>query len=165
MARDRTAGLVPLLPDGVHVRSFVARSSSPEADRGLAAEHWDLDELADDYRSFVRRYEPLMVESGSASLSEEEALVRRTEITNEYRQFPFRDPDLPIDLLPNDWSGYEANGLFLHLVDALADRAWAAFDRVYDRPPPATTPGVDARRTPMVRSGGGRARENATTNE
>lgn len=138
-ARDETDGLRDALPDGVHVQDFVARTSSSQDDRELAAQHWDLDSLADDYRSFVRRHESLTAESALASLSDEDALVRRTEITHEYRLFPFRDPDLPSDLLPNDWPGYEAHGLFLHIVDALEDRAWTAFDRVYDRPPPVTT--------------------------
>lgn len=136
-SRDQTEGLADLLGDGVHVQAFAARTFSPDEDRRIAAENWDLDGLADDYRSFVRTYEPLMSPSAISSLSDEEALVRRTEITHEYRLFPFRDPDLPADLLPSDWPGYEAHGLFLHLVDELADRAWAAFDRVYGRPPPS----------------------------
>ncbi len=138
-ARDETEGLSSALPDGIQMQDFVARTSSSQDDRDLAAQHWDLDELADDYRFFVHRHEPLTAESALASLSDEDALVRRTEITHEYRLFPFRDPDLPSDLLPNDWPGYEAHGLFLHIVDVLEDRAWRAFDRVYDRPPPATT--------------------------
>lgn len=146
-SRDQADGLPASLPDGVHVRTFTARSSAAQDDRELAAEHWDLDELAADYRSFLRDHESLMAESALASLSDEEALVKRTEITHEYRLFPFRDPDLPADLLPNDWPGYEAHGLFLHLVDALADRAWAAFDRVYARPPPAADPEWDQRDT------------------
>jgi len=137
-ARDGTDGLDEALPDGVGVQDFVARTASSRDDRDLASQHWDLDELADDYRLFVARYEALMTESALASLPDEAALVLRTEITHEYRLFPFRDPDLPSDLLPNDWPGYEAHGLFSHLVDALEDQAWSAFDRVYDRPPPAT---------------------------
>tara|TARA_B100000029_G_scaffold203193_1_gene201361 strand:- start:724 stop:1605 length:882 start_codon:yes stop_codon:yes gene_type:complete len=145
-ARDETDGLRETLAEGVHLQGFAARTPFSQDDREFAAQHWDLDELVDDYRSFLRRYESLAAEATLATLSDEEVLVRRTVITHEYRMFPYRDPDLPSDLLPNDWPGYEAHGLFLHIVEALKDRSWAAFDRVCDRPTPASNR-TDASRT------------------
>lgn len=143
-ARDESEGLAEMLPDGLCLQAFAARTSSSDDDRAIAAEHWDLGGLAANYRSFVQRHEPLTAEAAVGSLSDADALVRRTEITHEYRLFPFRDPDLPSDLLPNDWPGYEAHGLFLHIVDALEEQAWAAFEQVYERPPPVTA-GVEGR--------------------
>ncbi len=136
-SRPRADGLDAILPRGTDVYTFSSRSGSAAEDERLATSHWDLDSLAGDYRAFVATYEPLMSTSHLDGLSDEEVFVRRTEIIHEYRLFPFRDPDLPARLLPNDWPGHQAHGIFLHVVDALADRAWAAFDRVYDQPPPS----------------------------
>lgn len=138
-ASDRTEGLSEAILDGTTVQSFASRTASSAADLQLATTHWNLDELADDYEGFIRTYESLISEDAIAELSEQEALVLRTEITHEYRLFPFRDPDLPAELLPNAWPGYQAHSLFRHVVDALANPAWAAFDAVYDQPPPANS--------------------------
>ena len=136
-SRPRAEGLDSILPEGTETHLFTSRAPSLAEDQRIAASHWDLESLADDYRAFVLDYEPLMSADHTESLSDEEVFVRRTEIIHEYRLFPFRDPDLPARLLPNNWPGHEAHGVFLHIVDALADRAWAAFDRVYDQPRPA----------------------------
>ena len=141
-SRPRSEGLDAILPPGATVYAFTSRSSSPAEDERIAASHWDLDSLANDYCEFVRSYEPLMSEAHVDGLSDEDVFVSRTEIIHEYRLFPFRDPDLPARLLPNDWPGHEAHGIFLHIVDALADRAWAAFDRVYEQPPPSVNGGT-----------------------
>ena len=136
-ARQRSEGLDAMLSPGTDVQTFTARSPSLAEDERIASSHWDLDTLAEDYRTFLRTYEPLTSSSNVEQLSDEEAFVRRTEITHEYRLFPFRDPDLPARLLPAQWPGHEAHGVFLHIVDALANGAWAAFDRVYEQPPPS----------------------------
>ena len=138
-ARQRSAGLEAFLPDGAAVQIFTAHAPSAADDEQLATTHWDLDSLAEDYRRFIGCYESLMSASAVEELSDEDAFVRRTEITHEYRKFPFRDPDLPARLLPNAWPGHEAHGVFLHIVDALAEASWSAFDRVYDQPPPTAT--------------------------
>jgi phenylacetic acid degradation operon negative regulatory protein len=38
--------------------------------------------------------------------------VARTRLTDEYRHFPFRDPDLPQELLPAGWMGQRAHYVF-----------------------------------------------------
>ncbi len=42
-----------------------------------------------------------------------DALVERMQLIHDYRLFPFRDPDLPPELLPADWSGRVAHEVFL----------------------------------------------------
>jgi phenylacetic acid degradation operon negative regulatory protein len=132
---DRAYGLADLLPDGAKVQLLTSRTPSYEDDQDIAQSCWDVDALATDYRDFIERYRPLMSEIGVDQLSPEEAFVQRTQATYEYRRFPFRDPDLPARLLPTDWPGHTAHGVFLSVFDRLAKPAWKAFESIYEQPP------------------------------
>jgi phenylacetic acid degradation operon negative regulatory protein len=54
---------------------------------------------------------------------------------HEYRYFPFSDPYLPHELLPEDWLGRAAINLFRAYHDLLRDRANAYVDEVLARTP------------------------------
>jgi phenylacetic acid degradation operon negative regulatory protein len=41
------------------------------------------------------------------------------ELVTSYRALPFRDPDLPAELLPGGWPGRRAHALFTIAHDAL----------------------------------------------
>ncbi|WP_369333792.1 PaaX family transcriptional regulator C-terminal domain-containing protein [Modestobacter excelsi] len=58
-----------------------------------------------------------------AALSGPEALRLRIELVADYRHFPFRDPDLPVELLSDDWPGARAHRLFVGAHEALAPPA------------------------------------------
>jgi phenylacetic acid degradation operon negative regulatory protein len=50
-------------------------------------------------------------------------------IVHEYRLFPYRDPDLPLELLPHDWAGTYAHESFStahRLLRGPADRYFRA---------------------------------------
>jgi phenylacetic acid degradation operon negative regulatory protein len=51
------------------------------------------------------------------------ALKLQVEINNRYRKFPFKDPDLPRNLLPNRWPGARARVFFDEVHKALHDPA------------------------------------------
>ena len=57
-------------------------------------------------------------------------LVERMQLVNDYRHFPFRDPDLPPDLLPADWSGRRAHETFLEAHGLLRQPAEEWVDAV-----------------------------------
>ncbi len=42
----------------------------------------------------------------------EAALRAQTRLVHEWRRFPFLDPRLPVQLLPENWSGVKAADLF-----------------------------------------------------
>lgn len=98
-------------------------SSGLPADRDLAARCWDLDSLNSDYKHFLRTYRPLLANYRRGLVEGEEALVERVQLIHEYRKFPFRDPDLPIELLPAGWVGHEAHEAFLDAHELLRDPA------------------------------------------
>ncbi len=108
--------------------SFRSRSAGNGADRDIAARAWDLAALARDYRDLLARYSPRLAGYRSGALDERAALVERMRLINDYRHFPFRDPDLPAELLPDGWPGRQAHEVFLQahgLLRAPAERAVA----------------------------------------
>jgi phenylacetic acid degradation operon negative regulatory protein len=103
-------------------------SSGLEHDRSIASRCWDLDALDADYVAFLREY-------GSApDASGLDALRLRVRLTNDYRLFPFRDPDLPADLLPADWHGHQAHRMFAELHSRWAPAAEAEIERLVGVP-------------------------------
>ena len=108
--------------------SFRSRSAGNGADRDIAARAWDLAALERDYRDLLARYSPRLAGYRSGALDDRAALVERMRLINDYRHFPFRDPDLPAELLPDGWPGRQAHEVFLQahgLLRAPAERAVA----------------------------------------
>jgi phenylacetic acid degradation operon negative regulatory protein len=50
----------------------------------------------------------------------------------DYRHFPFRDHDLPSELLPEDWHGRQAHDAFLRAHGLLRVPAERAVDKALD---------------------------------
>lgn len=97
----------------VQLDTFRSRSAGPAADRDLAARAWDLEQLDQDYGGLLDAYKPRLAEYRAGGLSDREALVERMRLVHDYRLFPFRDPDLPPELLPAGWQGRRAHETFL----------------------------------------------------
>lgn len=98
---------------------LTCRLRGPGADQEMANRCWDLVKLADDYTAFIDRLLELPLTESLSKLPHREALLLRVELVNSYRTFPFRDPDLPEQLLPEDWPGWRAHQMFIQLHDAL----------------------------------------------
>jgi phenylacetic acid degradation operon negative regulatory protein len=108
--------------------TFRSRSAGNGADRDIAARAWDLAALERDYRDLLARYSPRLAGYRSGALDDQAALVERMRLIYDYRHFPFRDPDLPAELLPDGWPGRQAHEVFLQahgLLRAPAERAVA----------------------------------------
>lgn len=114
----------------VRLDTLRCQSAGLTVDREMAARCWDLDALDEDYRAFLRTYRGRMAAYRSGSLSPREALVERMQITYDYRKFPFRDPDLPIELLPAGWAGRDAHELFIEAHDLLGEPAESFFEEI-----------------------------------
>jgi phenylacetic acid degradation operon negative regulatory protein len=105
-------------------------SAGLTVDREMAARCWDLDTLNDDYRELLRTYRGRMPSYRAGTLTPREALVERMTLTYDYRKFPFRDPDLPIELLPAGWVGREAHEMFIEAHDVLGGLAEQCYDEI-----------------------------------
>jgi phenylacetic acid degradation operon negative regulatory protein len=102
----------------------------------MAARCWDLAGLGADYAGFVDRLDALPSGDDLARLPGPEALRLRIELVSAYRTFPFRDPDLPGELLPEGWPGRRAHQLFVAAHDALAGPADRYVSEVLTRQTP-----------------------------
>jgi phenylacetic acid degradation operon negative regulatory protein len=91
--------------------------------RAKVAAWWDLDELAELYARFLARTRPVLARAESGSLSPPEAFAEYVPMLTEWRQLPYRDPGLPLRLLPRGWNGVTAGELFDQLNTALAGPA------------------------------------------
>jgi phenylacetic acid degradation operon negative regulatory protein len=84
---------------------------------------WDLDELATLYGAFSDRFGPVAGRLARRSMTDREAFATYVPILTAWRQLPYRDPGLPLELLPRPWSGETAAALFAELNAQLAGPA------------------------------------------
>jgi phenylacetic acid degradation operon negative regulatory protein len=121
---------------GVHefARVFDGRLAGPGSDLDLVSQCWDLPAIERRYEEFIAHYEPLLRRDrqlcGRNALADVDAFVTRFALTHDFRRFPFIDPDLPDELLPQNWAGTRARRLFEEYHDLLRDGALRYFDRV-----------------------------------
>lgn len=117
----------------VRLDTLRCRSHGVAADREMAARCWDLDRLNDDYRTLLRTYRDRLPSYRAGDLTPEQALIERMRLTYDYRRFPFRDPDLPLELLPGGWTGRAAHEMFLEAHAVLGPPAEDFYDQVAGR--------------------------------
>lgn len=86
--------------------SFLARFGTIGSQASVARLAWDLDAVAARYQEFI--------DSAGAMLpaDPDELFTAQTRLVHEWRRFPFTDPGLPPELLPERWPGTEAARLF-----------------------------------------------------
>lgn len=120
-SHERLDDVERALPDtSARLDLLTCRSRDRATDLDMVERCWDLEALGRDYQDFVTRLEELPATSDLARLSGPDALRLRIELVSSYRHFPFRDPDLPVELLPAEWPGHRAHELFLAAHEALA---------------------------------------------
>ena len=109
---------------------FRSRSAGNGADREIAARAWDLAALDRDYQDLLARYSPRLAGYRAGEPDGRAALVERMRLVYDYRHFPFRDPDLPPELLPAGWSGRRAHDVFLEAHGLLRAAAEQTVDEL-----------------------------------
>ena len=86
--------------------SFTASYGQVGSQELLVARSWDLGALEQRYEEFIEEF------TGLAPVTDEATLRAQTRLVHEWRRFPFLDPRLPAQLLPDNWSGVKAADLF-----------------------------------------------------
>ncbi len=75
----------------------------------ILAAAWDVPALADRYKHFTHHFSDLTrVPSGDDSA----AFVALAGLVDSWRRFPFEDPEIPAELLGNEWPGRAAKACF-----------------------------------------------------
>lgn len=91
--------------------------------RSKVREWWDLDELTALYGDFLDRYRPVLDQVTTGGIAPPEAFGLYVPMLTEWRRLPYRDPGIPLSLLPPDWNGISAGALFGELNAALGPPA------------------------------------------
>jgi len=123
-----------------HVEFFVAQHQGFSSDEEIVARCWNLAQLNDYYATLIAHYERPFREhqarlANGESLEPQECFVRRFMLIHEYRSSPYVDPNLPLELLPDDWLGGRAAQLFQQYHDLLVEEAEVFVDSVFAQAP------------------------------
>lgn len=130
--------------DTLNVRSYVEFFTGEHrdfsSDEEIVARCWDLKRLNDYYTALITRYDPLLQEIKARMQSGEspdpkQCFIQRFMLIHEYRSSPYVDPNLPLELLPDDWRGEEATQLFQEQHELLVDGAEKFVDSVLVKGP------------------------------
>jgi phenylacetic acid degradation operon negative regulatory protein len=84
-------------------------------------EWWDLAAIESEYNEFVANFEDAAKRFAAASDGPRTAFEIYVPMLTEWRRLPYRDPGLPLEVLPQGWIGSRARDLFADL-DALLRR-------------------------------------------
>lgn len=121
------------------VEMFTARHDGFADPQAIVVRCWNLPAINARYTAFIEKYKPMYEQhlrllSRGDDLELSQYFVHRFNLIHEYRRFPFKDPELPSNLLPADWRGMEAADLFRQYHDLLAEKANAFFYSVFEKP-------------------------------
>lgn len=91
--------------------------------RLLVKDCWNLDKLSESYRLFLNKFRPIWNElKNEDDLDPEDCFLVRTLLIHEYRRVLLRDPQLPEELLPNEWEGTAARLLCRNLYRLVTEK-------------------------------------------
>jgi len=86
--------------------AWIGPASGIGEESRLMASAWDLDEVEERYLQFLAAFGDRRADTAA------DAFTAQVEIVQEWRRFPFLDPDLPRELLDHDWPGPRAAAVF-----------------------------------------------------
>ena len=121
--QDEVARVIADLELTAVTSSFVGPFGAIGAERDVVAQAWDLAGIEGAYADFLATF------GSAAPVTPAEVMTAQIHLVHSWRRFPFLDPSLPGELLPDGWAGARAAALFgtLHARwDEPAVRHWRA---------------------------------------
>jgi len=118
-----------------YVNIFSAQNQGSTDQREIVSRCWDLDKIHQKYADFLAEFRPKLeghlkrLHAGE-TIEPSECFVARFNLIHEYRRLPFFDPDLPLELLPENWLRPRAAALFDEYHGLLTEKANEYFDSV-----------------------------------
>jgi phenylacetic acid degradation operon negative regulatory protein len=127
-----------------YVEFFSAEHRGFADDEEIVTRCWNLRQLNDYYGDCLARYGPPFEEHqarliANNSVEPRECFMQRFMLIHEYRSSPYLDPNLPLELLPDDWLGERATELFQQYHQLLVEGAEAYVDSVLAKAPQRNT--------------------------
>ncbi len=91
----------------------------------LVNEYWPLDEISSNYETFIQHFQalPALIAKAPKAVSPEQAFIIRGLLIHEFRRALLHDPQLPIEILPQGWSGKTAYELCRDVYSLTHQRA------------------------------------------
>ena len=127
--------LLQRLNNEEYVHIFSAQHQGSTDPRKIVSHCWDLGKIHRKYADFLNEYRPKLeghlkrLRAGE-TIEPSECFVARFNLIHEYRKLPFFDPDLPLELLPENWLRPQAGALFNEYHGLLSEKANEYFDLV-----------------------------------
>lgn len=104
--QDEVADVVADLELTEVTSSFVGPFAAIGSERAVVEQAWDLAEVETAYEEFLDTF------TEAAPATPAEVLAHQIHLVHAWRRFPFLDPKLPPELLPDEWAGTRAAALF-----------------------------------------------------
>lgn len=120
---DDSRDAVLRLAGHLDVRVAVMRSTFEEGGGIDPRQAFDLEGVRRLYEELIDDHAPIAQRLQRGLVAPAEAFVLRARLTDRWRSVVIMDPDLPEELLPDDWPRRSARRLFLELIDGLAPLA------------------------------------------
>ncbi|HLR04149.1 MAG TPA: phenylacetic acid degradation operon negative regulatory protein PaaX [Virgibacillus sp.] len=123
---------------GIHdyVSFFQATYAGMRKQKDMVDKCWDLADVNHQYRRFIEvyrdEYNAAKQELDNGVMSDSGAFVQSATLVHQYRKFLFVDPNLPEELLPEEWLGDAAGNLFTDYYNMLAEPATRFFESVFE---------------------------------
>jgi len=117
------------------IRVFQAKHQDFTDPKKIVSRCWDLGRIHKRYADFIAKYRPKLeyhlkrLQAGE-NVEPSECFVERFNLIHEYRRLPYLDPDLPQELLPENWLRPQAAALFDEYHGLLTEKANEYFDSV-----------------------------------
>jgi phenylacetic acid degradation operon negative regulatory protein len=123
----------------LHIKSYIqifqTRAKNSNDPAGIVARCWDLQKIHQRYSTFIKEYKKRIetfrkrIESNT-NIEPSDYFVERFRLIDDYRRLPYLDPDLPEELLPDNWLRSSAMDLFDQYHGMLTEKANQYFDSV-----------------------------------
>jgi phenylacetic acid degradation operon negative regulatory protein len=121
--QDATAGMLRRLGLDRNADLFLAGHVAFGDPAEQVRRWWDLAGLERLYGEFLRAHTPVLERWQRAQGAGRDAFADYVRVLTDWRRLPYLDPGLPEELLPGDWTGIRAAGLFFTLRSLLAEPA------------------------------------------
>jgi phenylacetic acid degradation operon negative regulatory protein len=110
--------------------SFVGPFGTIGSERDVVAQAWDLAEVEEAYEGFLETF------GAAAAGPTGDILSSQIHLVHSWRRFPFLDPKLPAELLPERWAGARAAAVFEQLHAGWEDQAQQEWDELVTQADP-----------------------------
>jgi len=113
---------VPIMQS--HTVGTATRNQGFELNREMVKQCCPYDEADIQYQLFIEAYQPVLeTVKNATSISKENSFRIRILIIHDYRRLLFKDPQLPVELLPPDWSGNRVREIVRQLYNLVYEQA------------------------------------------